>query len=122
MIHQQRWTADPVETGARPPIIIPLPIHFGPLLGALTASAQDGNASGMRTTKALTFAPPSLAKARAHSAVVLVAEDNEINRLVIRASSIAWVSPPKWPRTGAPLWRFCAAGPLAWCWPISMCR
>ncbi|MGB1007957.1 MAG: response regulator, partial [Thalassobaculaceae bacterium] len=84
MIHQQRWTADPVETGERPAVVMPLPIHFGPLLGALTASAQDGNAAPMGTTNALTFAPPSLRQARAQGAVVLVAEDNEINRLVIQ--------------------------------------
>ena len=67
----------------RAAIIIPLPIHFRPLLIALTASGRDDN-TRHENRQALTFAPPSLAKARAHGAVVLVAEDNEINRLVIQ--------------------------------------
>ena len=112
---------EPVRIGARPPIIIPLPIHFRPLLIALTASGRR-NTSGMRTTKALTFAPPSLAKARAHSAVVLVAEDNEINRLVIQRLLHRLGFAAEMAKNAVPPWRFCAAGALAWCWPTSICR
>ena len=74
----------PGRDRARPAVVMPLPHHFARSLGALTASAQDGNAAPMGTTNALTFAPPSLRQARAQGAVVLVAEDNEINRLVIQ--------------------------------------
>ena len=84
MIHQQRWQEDPPKQAARPPVVMPLPIHFRPLIGTLTAGVQNDTSPPTTAADTLTFAPPSLSQARAQGAVVLVVEDNEIDRLVIQ--------------------------------------